>query len=61
MCIQNKQMPWILVHRTLFGKFIETEYPSHTKASNALHWILKSIKENCLDEEAYIKPKFLQL
>lgn len=58
MCIQNKQKPWILVHRKLYGEVIKTEYSSHSKAKNALHWILKSIKENWLDEEAYIKPKY---
>ena len=56
MCIQNKQRPWVLVHHTLFGETKETVYDSHTKASNALYWVLKSIKENYLDGEAYIKP-----
>lgn len=58
MCVQNKQRPWILVHRKLYGEVEKTEYPSHSKAKNALHWILKSIREDWLDEEAYIKPKY---
>lgn len=58
MCVQNKQRPWILVHRKLYGDVVRTEYPSHSKASAALHWRLKVIRDNWLDEEAHIEPKY---
>lgn len=53
--MNNPQKQWVMVRQCLLGESKVSYYDSHTKAKRALHYALKEIRENYLDENVYIK------